>query len=101
MGQKIEISSAETIGDVAIFDTDRSLSGQDGERYRSAADATASSTLPARLAVRLFDADEALRSVYVTSNVVSVERAGGWDEGALEETGTLLSEFFAFYVPST
>lgn len=97
MGQKIEISSAVTIGDVAVFDTDRSLSGQDGERFRSAAEAAEKSTFPARLAARLFDAGDEVQSVYVTSNVISVERSGGWDAHDLEETGTLIREFLLFY----
>lgn len=97
MGQKIEITSAVTIGDVAVFDTDRTLGGQDGERYKSVDETEAKTTYPAGVAKHLFSADEAVRSVYVTSNVVTVDRDGGWDEAALDEAGELISNFFLFY----
>jgi hypothetical protein len=97
VGQKIEITSAVTIGDVAVYDTDRSLSGQDGERYRSAAEAETGTTIPADLSRRLFANDEAVISVYVTSNVVTVERTGGWDGDALDSTGSVITDFFLFY----
>lgn len=97
MGQKIEIASSVTIGDVAVFDTDRSLTGQDGERYRSDGEAEARSTVPAGLARRLFSADQAVRSVYVTSNIVTIERDGGWDDTTLDQTGALISNLFLFY----
>ncbi len=97
MGQKIEITSAVTVGDVAVFDTDRTLSGQDGERYRSVDETEAKTTYPAGVAKRLLSADEAVRSVYVTSNVVSVDREGGWNETALDEAGELIRSFFLFY----
>lgn len=97
MGQKIEITSSVTIGDVAVFDTDRSLGGQDGERYRSVDEAAAGTTYPAALAKKLLSADDAVKSVYVNSNVVSVEKAGGWDAGALDRAGALIGDFFLFY----
>jgi len=97
LGQKIEITSAVTVGDVAVFDTDRTLGGQDGERYRSVDETEAKTTYPAGVAKRLLSADGAVRSVYVTSNVVSVDREGGWDETALNEAGDLISNFFLFY----
>jgi hypothetical protein len=97
LGQKIEITSSVTIGDVAVFDTDRTLGGQDGERFRSVDEASAGTTYPAALATTLLSDDEDAKSVYVNSNVVSVERAGGWDAGSLEQTGSLISNFFLFY----
>ena len=97
MGQKIEISSSVTLGDVAVFDTDRSLSGQDGERYRSVDEAESGNTYPAGLAKRLFSEVEGVRSVYVTSNLVTVEREDGWDDGSLEQASSVIGGFFAFY----
>ena len=97
MGQKIEITSSSVLGDVAVFDTDRSLGGQDGDRFRSVEEAGEATTLPADLAGRIFSSDAAVQSVYVTSNVVTVERGDGWDETAVEATGAVISEFFLFY----
>jgi len=97
LGQKIEILSSVTIGDVAVFDTDRTLGGQDGERFRSVDDAEAGTTYPAGVAKTLLTADAGVKSVYINSNVVSVERAGGWDAETLDQTGKLISDFFLFY----
>ena len=97
MGQKIEITSSITIGDVAVFDTDRTLGGQDGERFRSVDEAEAGTTYPAGVAKTLLTADAGVKSVYVNSNVVSVERAGGWDDDALDQAGKLIRDFFSFY----
>lgn len=99
MGQKIEVVATSVIGAVAVFDTDRSLSGQDGERYRSAEAAADGTTFPAELAGRLFELS-GISSVYVTSNVVSVERDGGWSEDDLTAVSQVISDFFLFYVPS-
>jgi hypothetical protein len=97
VGQKIEISNSVTLGDVAVFDTDRSLSGQDGERYRSVDEAANGSTYPAGLAGRLFADVDGVKSVYVTSNLVTIERAGGWDDDSLERASSVISGFFAYY----
>lgn len=97
MGQKIEISSSVTLGDVAVFDTDRSLSGQDGERYRSAEEAASGNTYPAGLAGRLFADVSAVKSVYVTSNLLTIEREGGWDDDTIAEASAVIGGFFAFY----
>lgn len=97
MGQKIEITSAVTLGNVAVFDTDRTLGGQDGDRFRSADEAETLTTVPADLARRLFAADEKTQSVFITSNLVTVERATGWDEDAIKVAGDVIAELFLFY----
>ena len=79
MGQLIEVDHL-LLGDVAIFDTDRSLSGQEGETYRDAGDAASSGTFPGRVATALFTTLPSLVSVYVFSNTVSVRRSGGWSD---------------------
>ena len=63
MGQHITVSAPSVIGDIAVFDTDRSLSGQDGIGFTSADEATATDTFPGRLAARLFAADPAVSCV--------------------------------------
>ena len=97
MGQRIEITSSVTLGNVAVFDTDRTLGGQDGDRFTAADQAESAETVPADLARRLFAADENIQSVYVTSNLVTVERGTGWDDEAIDDASTLIAELFLFY----
>lgn len=95
MGQPIEVAAATVLGDVAMFDTDRTLSGQDGEAYQPGGPVGA--TFPSRLAQRVFESDRAVDHVYVFSNSVSVRRRGGWDDESLGATRRLLTDFFVFY----
>ena len=75
MGQPIQVA-ATRLGDVALFDTDRSISGQDGMGFASIAEAEAASEFPAKLAARLFDADSAVDHVFAASNQVVVRPPG-------------------------
>lgn len=89
MGQLIEVDRL-LLGDVAVFDTDRSLSGQEGETYPGPGSAAASNTFPARLASALFASVPSLVSVYVFSNTISARRSGDWtDEEAELAAGTI------------
>ncbi|MCY3539964.1 MAG: hypothetical protein F4Y75_05025 [Acidimicrobiia bacterium] len=96
MGQLIEVDHV-LVGEVAVFDTDRSLSGQEGETFRSAEAARQSDTFPARLAAALFEVSASLTSVYVFSNTVSVRRFGGWDEDLLSTIGDTIRDSLLFY----
>ncbi|MGH8911825.1 MAG: hypothetical protein ACRDVD_04880 [Acidimicrobiia bacterium] len=96
MGQTIEINGSRRIGDVLIIDTDRSLTGQDAESYTPGY-TTESTTFPARLAERLFEADPDIDRVFVLSNAVSVERAGGWTDAAADAVAAIVIDFFRFY----
>lgn len=95
MGQLIEVE-AQAIGEVAVFDSDRSLTGQDGDEFASREEAEGGSDFPAGLAARLF-ADDAVEHVFVMSNGVSVKRAGGWDGPALQAAAAVIRNFFVFY----
>jgi hypothetical protein len=97
MGQQIEIQETTRLGNVLVVSTDRSLSGQDGETYRSGAEADAGNTFPARLAARLFAADSRIEHVYVMSNTVSIGRSGGWEDGAVSTASNVVVNFFTFY----
>lgn len=97
MGQTINVSEPKVIGKVALFDTDRSLGGQDGEAYSTLASAEAGTTFPAGLAGRLFGLDRVLSNVYVYSNVVSVERPAGWDDSSLAVVSGAIRDFFVVY----
>jgi hypothetical protein len=99
MGQPIQVD-ATRLGDVVLFDTDRSITGQDGAGYGSAAAAEASDTFPAKLATRVFGADGSVDHVFVASNQVVVRRAGGWSDDAMDAVSRVISEFFLYYPES-
>ena len=85
------------LGDVAIFDTDRSITGQDGGAYASREEASADEDFPAQLAVRLFDLDASINHVFVASNQVVVRRSTGWDDDAVAAATDVVSSFFRYY----
>ncbi|MDH4117029.1 MAG: hypothetical protein OEX04_01405 [Acidimicrobiia bacterium] len=97
MGQTIEINGTNVVDHVLIIDTDRSLAGQVGESFSGVEAARAQSTFPARLAVRLFEADPSVDHVFVMSNTVSVRRPQDWNDGAVILASSVVSEFFRFY----
>ncbi len=96
MGQSIQVAST-TVGDVVIFDTDRSITGQDGVVFTSADEAAAAEEFPAQLASRIFAADSRIDHVYVASNQVVVRRPGGWDDAVRDQVDAVVSDFFLFY----
>ena len=98
MGQKIEVIST-VIGDVVLFDLDRSLTGQDGLAFGGAP--ASPDGPPALLAQRLFQADEAISNVYILSNLVSVRRAESWPDEAVAEASRIISNLFIVYPVET
>jgi len=95
VGQPIELRGIAVIGDVALFDTDRSISGQDGESFSSEAEARQGTSFSARLAQRIFASDPSVTSVFVASNQVTVGRSGGWTDTV--GVGTVIERFFLHY----
>ena len=95
MGQRIEVT-ATPVEDVALFSTDRSVTGQDGLEFESRPEADGP---PAVLAQRLFDQVEGVDHVFVLSNMVTVRRSTPWDEEALEEASEVIAELFVHYPP--
>lgn len=93
MGQLIEVQAVR-LGSVTIFDTDRSLSGQDGETYRRG---ETGMTFPAQAARAIFAADEAVSSVYVFSNTLSVTRDGDWTDDSVAAVASAIKNFLIFY----
>lgn len=93
MGQSIEITSV-VHGEGAVFDTDRTFTGQDGREFTRPASGT---SFGAKLANRLFESDPAIEHVYVQFNVVSVRRSGGWDDGSLRRAGEQIRDLFVVY----
>ena len=96
MGQLIEVEHV-VLGDVAIFDTDRSLSGQDGETFGSAGEGRDSGTFPGQAADAIFSADDATSSVYVYSNTISVKRRGGWSDDSATAAASVIRNFLVHY----
>lgn len=95
MGQLINVESS-VIDDIAVFDTDRSIAGQDGAAYDRSTD-MADGTFPGELAARLLDADGSLDHVWIASNQVVARRPGGWDDAALAAAEKVVRELFRFY----
>ena len=96
VGQRIEVRPT-VVGDSAIFDTDRSITGQDGTSYTSAEDAAADRRFPGRLATELFGTDDDVASVWIASNTGVVTRTSGWPDPELEAAKNTISEFFIYY----
>lgn len=96
MGQSIVVTSKRLDG-FCVFETDRSISGQDGASFSSLEEAEVGTDFPARLAGRLFMADPAIDHVYVASSDVIVRRTADWDEPSVNTASTTISELFRFY----
>lgn len=94
MGQKIKVEDPTIVGEVALFGTDRAITGQEGEAFRRNA---TSDTFGGRLAARIFGADDSARHVFVASNQVTVGREGGWDPNAVAAVSGTIERFFVFY----
>ena len=96
MGLQIEVEQIR-LGDVVIYDTDRSLSGQEGETFPDAETAASSDTFPARLAADLFAARPEITSVYVYSNAISVRGPGEWSAEAADLCGGVIRNCLVHY----
>ena len=96
MGLLIEVQKV-VLGNVAIFDTDRSLSGQDGETFSDAASAGDATTFPGQVASALFGHDETISTVYVYSNTISVTRSGDWSDAQAGDAAEVIRNFLTYY----
>ncbi len=97
MGQLIAVK-ATGIGTSAVFDLDRSLTGQDGRSFTTAPEPT---DPPSLLASRLFETDSGISSVYVQSNVVTVTRSDPWTEETLGQASEVITKLFVVYEEET
>jgi hypothetical protein len=96
MGQIINVTGT-VAGDSAIFEADRSLSGQDGGAFESLEQTVDDPSIPAHLAARVFECDPAVNRVFAGSNGVIVRRTGGWDSDQVDRIGDQIEQFFVFY----
>jgi len=97
MGQSIVVEDTVVSGDVVMFATDRSITGQDGVAYRSIDAARESTIFPGTLAERIFEADGGVDHVFVASNQVVVRRTSGWEDDHVAEISQVISDLFRFY----
>jgi hypothetical protein len=95
MGQKIELKTTQ-FGKNVIFDLNRSLSGQDGETYHNIAHASLSNETSAQLALKLFQYSSDIESIFIQSNVVTVNFSKNMGT-AINEFETQIEDFFLFY----
>lgn len=95
MGQKIEVAST-VVEDIAMFDTDRGITGQDGVSF-SSSEPIDGSDFPARLAERLFREVPGIDHVFIASNQVVLRRPHGWDDDVVATAASVISDFFLFY----
>jgi len=93
MGQLIEVTATE-MGLVAVFDLDRSLTGQDARIFT---DPPEGETPPRTLARRLWERHPDISSIHVLSNTVTVGRGRPWDEDSIEAARTIIAELFVHY----
>ena len=83
------------MGAVALFSTDRSLTGQDGVMLSPEDEDGADP--PHDLARRLFDADPLIDHVHVLSNTVAARRRESWDDEAVSRAGDVIANLFVHY----
>lgn len=96
MGQTIEVKSV-VLGKVALFDTDRTMTGQDGHGFEPGVADEDGTTTAGRLAGELFAGDAAIDHIFILSNQVTVRRTDGWSKERADETAALIRDFFVFY----
>jgi hypothetical protein len=97
MGRRIEIERSQVVEDSVIVTTNRSLTGTDGEGYSSPDQAGEASTFGARLASDLFESDDALSRVFVSSNVIVIRRRDGWTPAVVDHVSGVIQDFFLYY----
>lgn len=97
MGQRISVT-AIPVGDVAIFDLDRSLTGQDGMLFETRPEGD---SWPEVLARRLFDSDDQIERVYILSNEVTVTRSSEWEQADLDRAAEVIANLFIFWEVET
>jgi ferredoxin--NADP+ reductase len=94
MGQQIQVE-ASPMGQVALFSTDRSLTGQDGVTVVPGD--SQGEDPPHHLARRLFAMDEEIDHVHVLSNTVALRRRQSWDDEAVARASDVIANLFIYY----
>jgi len=95
MGQPMQVSSKTVVDTIAMFATDRGVTGQEGVSVTR--DAEATDEFPGALAAEIFAIDDDVDHVFVASNQVVVRRGGGWNDPRLDAIAAVITGFFVFY----
>ena len=95
MGQIIEVKSTK-LNKTIIFDLNRSVSGQEGMTFYNISEASLIPDVSGQLALKLFQETNDIETIFIQSNIVTVNfnRNLGSDISDVEET---LKNFFVFY----
>ena len=95
MGQMIEVKSTK-LNKTIIFDLNRSVSGQEGMTFHNISEASLIPDVSGQLALKLFQETNDIETIFIQSNIVTVNfnRNLGSDISEVEET---LKNFFVFY----
>ena len=95
MGQIIEVKSTK-LNKTIIFDLNRSVSGQEGMTFHNISAASLIPDVSGQLALKLFQETNDIETIFIQSNIVTVNfnRNLGSDISEVEET---LKNFFVFY----
>ena len=101
MGQQIQIASVRVVGDIASYTTDRNVSSQDGETFAGLVEAEDAGTIPAKLAVRLFEAVDGIDHIFAGSNHVVIRRPGGWDDAAESAASAAIESLYSHYAAAS
>jgi hypothetical protein len=91
----MQVFSKTVVDTIAMFATDRGVTGQEGVSVIR--DAEAADEFPTALAAEIFAADDDIDHVFVASNQVVVRRGGGWNDGLLDTVAAVITGFFVFY----
>ena len=95
MGQPMQILNTTVVDAIAMFATDRGVTGQEGVSLARGDDA--GEGFPAALGGAIFAADDAVEHVFVASNQVVARRGDGWSEARLDAIAAVITGFFVFY----
>ena len=95
MGQLIKVKTTK-LNKTIIFDLNRSVSGQEGMTFHNISEASLIPDVSGQLALKLFQETNDIDTIFIQSNVVSVnfKRNLGSDISEVERT---LENFFVFY----
>ena len=95
MGQLIEVKTTK-LNKTIIFDLNRSVSGQEGMTFHNISEASLISDVSGQLALELFQENNDIDTIFIQSNVVTVNfnRNLGSDISEVEKT---IENFFVFY----
>ena len=95
MGQLIEVNTTK-LNKTIIFDLNRSVSGQEGMTFHNISEASLIPDVSGQLALKLFQETNDIDTIFIQSNIVTVNfnRNLGADTSEVEKT---LENFFVFY----